>query len=159
MRSGRARYSLRDGAGDRAIAATATAARATSTTFRATSSHTGPRFRRDEIPVAGREPQLREYQCRCQQPRRRETSPPSDEGYDGDEPQEELRRDHLAERDERAQRGRPARDELLPRAAAHGEEPRRRRRRPPDAVRVVPRASGSAPFRFCEPKLETISGS
>ncbi len=130
----RPRYSLRDGAGARAIAATATAASATSATFRATSSHTGPGSARDEIPVAGREPELGQHERERQQRRRGEPSPSGDERYERDEPDEELRRDHLAERDER----RTARPPSLRRAppssrGAWRREPRRRRRRRPAA--------------------------
>src|SRR5581483_12184245 len=58
-----------------------------------------------EVPVAKREPDLREHQREREDRSRREPAPAAHEDDERDEPDQELRREHLPERDEGADGG------------------------------------------------------
>ena len=81
-----------------------------------------------EVPVARREPELRHDERERQQRRGAQAAPPGDERDDGHEPDQELRREHLPERDEGDERGRAPADELLARRRAAAARSRRARR-------------------------------
>ena len=68
-----------------------------------------------EVPVARGEPELRQQEGDSEQDRSAKAAQPGDERDDGREPDQELRREHLPERDEGDEGGGAPADELLAR--------------------------------------------
>ena len=80
--------------------------------------------------VALREPHLREHARGRQQRGRRDAARAADERHERDQPEQVLRREHLAERDERADGRRRVADEAFARRRpARERDPQRRSRR------------------------------
>src|SRR5438270_4203334 len=65
------------------------------------------------VPVVLREPHLREYERHGEERRRRDSAATADERHERDQPEQELRREHLAEGDERAYARRAVANEAL----------------------------------------------
>ena len=79
-------------------------------------------MKRDDVPVARREPELRDDERSGEDARRDETGPPGNERNKRHEPDEELRREHLPERDERGDGRCRGDDEPLPLGRVTSEE-------------------------------------
>ena len=139
---------------------------ATSTRSRASSTHDTPRLEVEREPeVAEWEPDLRQDERRREQGACPEPSASAHERHDRDQPDQELRREHLPERDERAERSRGRAHERFPRSRAsrkrqpdpeqrrdlhdRGHDGKDGRSRAGDVLRTVARLAG-------EPEAEDV---
>ena len=96
--------------------------------------------------------------ARASTPRRGQAAPPADERHERDQPDQELRREHLAEDDERADCGGAGAEEPVAIGRAAGvPDPDRDHRGDLEQCREArERPLAVPPSRFCEPWLDSI---